>query len=204
MWNMNLVISENELPNRPIKLGQMGIVNSTYHERRLDHASDRTEDVLGAGASLNLLLILPSTPRSRGHAKRRCRVRMAVLWHDSCLQVCGMFRFSHRSAWLGAVLAACLLLLLGCGGLGSTKIGDIMKDPRQFDGREVTVSGRVADSVNILILKYFVISDDTGEIIVVTERPVPQTGQQLKVKGRVNQAFSIAGKSLVVILEEKR
>jgi hypothetical protein len=37
----------------------------------------------------------------------------------------------------------------------------------------------------------------------VTERSVPQTGQQIKVKGRVNQAFSIAGKSLVVILEAK-
>jgi hypothetical protein len=101
------------------------------------------------------------------------------------------------------MLAGCLLLLLGCGGLGSTEIGAILKDPRQFDGKVVTVSGRVAESVNILVLKYFVLSDATGEVVVVTERSVPQTGQQIKVKGRVNQAFSIAGKSLVVILEAK-
>ena len=100
------------------------------------------------------------------------------------------------------MLIGCLVLLLGCGNLASTKIGDILEDPRQFDGKVVTVSGRVIDSVNILVLKYFVLSDATGEIVVVTERSVPRTGVRLKVKGRVNQSFSIVGKSIVVILEE--
>jgi hypothetical protein len=100
-------------------------------------------------------------------------------------------------------LAGCLILLLSCGDLAPTGIGDILKNPRQFDGKIVTVSGRVTDGVNVLIIKYFVLSDATGEIVVVTDRSVPRAGQRLKVKGRVNQAFSIAGRSLVVILEEK-
>lgn len=130
------------------------------------------------------------------------RCRMAVLWHKSCIRGGGMFSISHRSVWRGAILPGCLLLLIGCGSLGSTNIGDIVKDPRQFDGRIITVSGQVTDSENILILKYFMLSDATGQILVVTQRPVPRIGQKLKVKGRVNQAFSIAGKSLVVIVEE--
>jgi hypothetical protein len=96
-----------------------------------------------------------------------------------------------------------LTCLLGCSGLTSTAIGDVLKDPRRFDGKQIMVVGKVKDSANILLVKYFVLEDDTGVITVVTDRSVPAPGDKVRVRGRVNQAFSIGGKSLVVLLEQK-
>jgi aspartyl/asparaginyl-tRNA synthetase len=96
-----------------------------------------------------------------------------------------------------------LEFLLGCGSLVATNICDILKDPRRFDGKVVTVSGRVKDSANIVLIKFFVLEDDTGEIMVVTQRSVPREGARVPVKGQVNQAFSIGGRNLVVVVEDR-
>jgi cob(I)alamin adenosyltransferase len=45
------------------------------------------------------------------------------------------------------------------------------------------------------------IKDDTGEIAVVTERSVPRKGEQIKVIGKVEEAFSLGDQQLIVIKE---
>jgi aspartyl/asparaginyl-tRNA synthetase len=97
------------------------------------------------------------------------------------------------------VLGSCIL---GCTGLFTTKIKDILQHPRDFDGRTVTIAGEVKESANILFIKYFIVQDDTGEITVVTNRAVPRQGDKVRVTGRVNQAFAIGDKSVVAIVEE--
>ena len=99
-----------------------------------------------------------------------------------------------------AVLGCCIMVR--CTGLFSTKIKDILEHPREFDGRTVTIAGEVKESANLLFIKYFIVRDDTGEITVVTDRAVPRQGEKVRVTGRVNQAFAIGDKSLVVIVEE--
>ena len=101
-----------------------------------------------------------------------------------------------------ALILSLLLALVGCT-LFPTKVGDILTNSRKYDGKVVTIKGSVTSSVNLLAIKWFTLKDETGEIAVVTERAVPREGEIVSVKGTVNQAFQIAGKSVVVILEGK-
>lgn len=110
---------------------------------------------------------------------------------------------AHRSLLPGGVLIA-VLATVGCGGLFATKIADIVADPRKYDGREVTVSGEVTDTTNLIFAKYFKVDDGSGEIVVVTERPLPREGEKVTVKGRVRQAFAIGELQLLVIEERTK
>jgi hypothetical protein len=104
-----------------------------------------------------------------------------------------------RFARVGAAVLA-MLLLASCG-LFATRIGSIRDNPRDYDGKTVTVSGEVKSASNLLVVKYFVLADATGEITVITERPLPKAGNRVRVTGTVHEAFSIGDKSVVVIKE---
>ncbi len=103
-------------------------------------------------------------------------------------------------------LATCLLLLVflgtSCSRFLPTKIGDIQKDPRKYDGETVTIEGEVQDSVNIMVMRYYTVSDGTGEIFVMTDGAVPAEGSQVRVTGTVSQAMSMGDKSLLVLIEK--
>jgi len=100
-------------------------------------------------------------------------------------------------------VAAGLLVasLLACSGLFPMKIKTIKDDPRTWDGKVVTVKGKVATSLHLFGLKYYEIDDGTGTIPVVTKGAVPKEGTTVRVTGRVDQAFAIGEKSLVVLVE---
>lgn len=96
-----------------------------------------------------------------------------------------------------------LVLLVGCATVHSnTRVYDIKSNPRIYDERVVTVKGRVTSTVGLVFVKYFRIDDGTGEITVVTKRPLPRKGENLRVVGKVKEAFSIGDKSVLVILEK--
>jgi hypothetical protein len=99
---------------------------------------------------------------------------------------------------VGAVLA--LLLLVSCGLL-TTSIRVIRDNPRTFDGKTVTVAGEAKAPTNLLVVKYFTLVDSTGEIVVITERPLPKAGERLRVRGVVHEAYSLGDRSAVVIQE---
>ena len=108
-----------------------------------------------------------------------------------------------------AVLQVCCsaglaILLLACSAARPTKIKQILDHPREYDGREVTIEGQVQTSANLVLFKYFVLKDDTAEIIVITSEPVPTRVERLRVRGRVNQAFAFQGKSLTVVMEDSK
>jgi len=84
----------------------------------------------------------------------------------------------------------------------STKIGDIRADPRRYADKEVTVSGEVVGTFSLVVVKYFTLRDNTGEITIVTQRPLPREGGHLTVRGTVREAFSIGSETLLVIVEE--
>lgn len=84
----------------------------------------------------------------------------------------------------------------------STKIGDIQANPRKYEGKEVTVSGTVERTLNLLVFKAFVLSDGTGEIRVVTDRILPSKGQKVTVTGTVEQGLAL-GEGSGIILRER-
>jgi hypothetical protein len=93
-----------------------------------------------------------------------------------------------------------VLSLISCG-IGVTKIGDITGHPREYADKEVTISGEVTEIFSLFVVKYFVVRDDSGEIPVVTEKPLPAQGEKIRVKGTVKEAFSIGAKTVLVLVE---
>lgn len=94
------------------------------------------------------------------------------------------------------------LLLCNCSSLFTTPIKKILEDPRNYTGKTVTVSGEVTRVFSLIFVKYFVVKDKTGEITIVTEKPLPKIGTKMKVKGTVKEAFSIGDQQLIVIFEK--
>lgn len=87
------------------------------------------------------------------------------------------------------------LALLGCG-LGPTSIAEIRRNPGAFEGKTVTLRGKVT-SVNqlpFLASKAYKLEGGGEEIWVTTEAAVPATDERVVVRGRV-QSLAILGSS---------
>lgn len=113
-----------------------------------------------------------------------------------------MFRSRIQRVVLAILFSS--LILSGCSGLFSTPIGKILADPRAYAGKTVTVSGEVTQIFSLVFIKYFRLKDETGEIVIVTDKPLPKVGTKISVKGTVQEAFSIGDQQLIVIVEQSK
>lgn len=107
-----------------------------------------------------------------------------------------------KRAFFPLAIVLFVILTAGCERIGVTDIGKILEDPRAYAGRTVTVSGQASEVFSLFVVKYFVVQDKTGQIAVVTDRPLPKTGATVKVRGTVREAFSIGDRQLLVLVEE--
>ena len=112
---------------------------------------------------------------------------------------------------MSTVMVAVFIIVILAGGLWlySTKIqhtaiGDILKNPRNYEGQLLTVEGKVTDVISLFIVKYYKIKDDTGEIVVTTKRFLPTIGEKIRVKGTIDSAFSIGPEQLFVLIESEK
>lgn len=100
-------------------------------------------------------------------------------------------------------------LLLGfgiallAGQVHCASIKEILSDPRTYVDHTVTVEGEVTGMLSLLVFKYFTINDGTGQLNVVTERPLPRRGKKIKVTGKIKEVLSFGRDTLLVLLEEK-
>ena len=101
-----------------------------------------------------------------------------------------------------ALVLLSVVLLAGCSGVLSTPIGDLVKSPRDYDGKELKISGTVTEKNSFLVAKYFVLKDKTGEIPVVTDRVLPNVGDTVTVHGQLKEAFSLGSFSALVFVED--
>jgi hypothetical protein len=86
----------------------------------------------------------------------------------------------------------------------SDSISDIMTNPAKYDGKTVTVSGKVSGSTNLLLLKFYILTDGTSELYVSTKKAVPNKGDEVTVTGKVSQLLKIGNEQVVGIEEQKR
>ncbi len=82
-----------------------------------------------------------------------------------------------------------------------TPIGKILENPRDYYGKTLTIAGEVTDRTSLFVVKYFRVKDKTGEIVVVTAKPLPSVGSKVRVKGRIEEAFSIGTEQMLVFVE---
>ena len=86
---------------------------------------------------------------------------------------------------------------------GITFIGKIVKNPKVYQGKMITIKGTVTERVQFMVMKYFKLKDRTGEIMVITEKRLPSVGDKIKVNGMVHDAFSLGGEQLLVFIEKE-
>ncbi len=115
-----------------------------------------------------------------------------------------MRRISRGMAWLLAVTCA----VAGCSlfDFGYAQIGDIVKNPGQFDGKEVKVRGKVVDVVKLPFLetKMYMLKDDTGQVLVVTAGDIPTVGSEVRAKGIIESVAIVGGQGLGLHLKESQ
>lgn len=109
---------------------------------------------------------------------------------------------------ISTVAAVLVVIAVLAGGIwyytariSHTAIGDILKNPRDYEGKSLTIEGNVTDSMSFLIVKYYKVRDNTGEITVITERFLPSVGTKIRVTGNINSAFSLGTEQIVVLNE---
>lgn len=108
----------------------------------------------------------------------------------------------------GRYVRLVLLLLVigiaaaGCTAMFATPIKKILDNPRDYSGKNVTIRGEVTEVAGLVFVQYFVVRDNTGEITVITKRPLPRKGSEITVKGKVREAFSIGDRQFIVIVEK--
>ena len=85
---------------------------------------------------------------------------------------------------------------------GITFIGKILKDPKIYTGKVITIKGTVTERVSFMVMKYFKLKDRTGEIMVITENSLPSVGEKIRVNGTVHDAFSLGGEKVLVFIEK--
>ena len=107
---------------------------------------------------------------------------------------------------LCALALAASLLVTGCEhlGIGVTPIGDIVKNPTAFEGKEVRLKGAVREITKIPFIqrKSYLLADATGEITVVAKAELPGKGDKVLVRGRVSSTVIVGGQSLGLAVDE--
>jgi len=105
--------------------------------------------------------------------------------------------------WIVLGMAAGVILG-SCGGINATPIRDIITSPVNFDGKEVTLHGIAKDATRIPLvnMKSYVLKDDTGEIMVLTEGDLPKANEKLTVRAKVANLAIINGESLGTTVTE--
>jgi hypothetical protein len=102
------------------------------------------------------------------------------------------------------LVASPLVLTAGCAG--TTRIGTILDDPSEYDGRTVKVEGEVTQTIAVpLVGGTYAVNDGTGTLRVLSdEGGVPREGAEVSVTGIFRALFSLGAESLSVLQERDR
>lgn len=108
--------------------------------------------------------------------------------------------------WGGPLALACAMALAGCDYLpfGYTPVKEITDSPGRFEGNEVKIKGRAESATSLMGFRTFLLRDDSGEIVVVTEGELPASGDSVALKGTVRSAMIIGGNPLGLRVEETK
>jgi hypothetical protein len=99
-----------------------------------------------------------------------------------------------------------VVILAGCQYLpiGFTDIGEIVANPASFEGREIKLHGTVVDVTKIPLIGIttYMVKDETGSIIIITQGMLPAMGQSIALRGQVESTLILAGKGFGLTVKE--
>lgn len=96
-----------------------------------------------------------------------------------------------------------IILFLGCERTVSIK--ELVENPRKYEGKRVSIKGKVENTYSLLIIKYFELSDESGaRIRVITKRLLPRQGEIVSIRGKLQESFEFGNENITVFIEEDR
>ena len=110
-----------------------------------------------------------------------------------------------KSLMLGLLVAASALSG-ACASMGERSISEVQTNPGKFHDKTVTVEGVVTNAFGIPFVpfKVYRVSDGTAEMLVISDdKRTPTKNARVRVRGEVNEAILIGGKSYGLHLREK-
>ncbi|PYV79014.1 MAG: hypothetical protein DMG96_05670 [Acidobacteria bacterium] len=109
----------------------------------------------------------------------------------------------HSKRTLAASLLSGILMLSACSHRISVE--SINCDPGRFHDQEITAAGRVANSFGVADAGAFELDDGTGRLWVLRDtHDLPAHNSSVTVTGRIEQGFTFAGRTFIIILRETR
>jgi hypothetical protein len=92
------------------------------------------------------------------------------------------------------------LALVACERM---KISEINADPGRFTNKEVTVAGKVTQSIGALGTGVYQVDDGTGTLWVFSEgHGVPSKGAKVGVRGHITPTVTFLGRNYATVLRE--
>jgi hypothetical protein len=87
---------------------------------------------------------------------------------------------------------AVLALVAATSACATKTVNHVLADPARYANREVSLSGRVAESISVTGRGFYRLEDSTGALWVLSTRGVPRKGATVKVKGKIRDGFDIS------------
>ena len=102
-----------------------------------------------------------------------------------------------RTRWLAVVVLA------GASAACAQKtVNHVLADPARYAHKDISLSGRVVESVSVAGKGFYRLEDPTGRLWVFSARGVPRKGASVKVKGRIQDGFDISAFGSVLNLPQ--
>lgn len=100
----------------------------------------------------------------------------------------------------GVILLASVVFLTACPQ--ETTIARLNADPGRYYNREIALKGTVTNSFGALGQGVYELSDETGRIMVITDRGVPGRGARVQVAGKFINGVTWGGRTYGTVLRE--
>jgi hypothetical protein len=107
--------------------------------------------------------------------------------------------------WLFGSVLCCTVAYNGCSSLHDLEnqaVKDVLANPRQFNNREIAVTGVVGNNFAVMGLGYFrLLGDDGSALTVLSNQGMPAQGKRVTIHGTLRQAYAIGRDQMVVLVE---
>ena len=103
-----------------------------------------------------------------------------------------------------AVPVFLVLALTGCAA--RTSIADIRSQAAELEGRQVTVSGKVIDTLALPLVssRYYQVDDGSGQLWVETRSALPEEGAEVRATGTLSPGLKVGSVEMGLVLQESR
>lgn len=73
--------------------------------------------------------------------------------------------------------------------IAHTPISSLLNNPHDYSGKQTTIQGTVTATYPLVVIKYFTLKDESGEIKVKTDKALPVVGNKIRVTGQIKEGL---------------